>query len=197
MREPRSMRFGAFGKRSRLAAGLIVVVLSSAGVIYAQTAGSATITGTVTDPAGAVVPGANVIVHNADTGTDRAVTTNEAGIYSAAFLQPGHYDLKIEKPGFATLERNGLTLEVGRTLTLDFSLEVRAGAETVTVTGEAPVLDTEKTEVSQEVSHNMVTNLPIIGRRWDNFVLLTPGVTTDGGLVSYREASQGYTTTTP
>ncbi len=183
---------GQRSRRLRVSCGLAAVTFFLTVQSQAQTAGSGTITGTVTDPAGSVVPAANLTIHNADTGTDRAVTTNDAGIYTAAFLQPGHYDLKVDKTGFSTIERNGITLEVGRTLTLDFSLVVKAGAETVTVSGEAPVLDTEKTEVSQEVSQNMVTNLPIIGRRWDNFVLLTPGVTTDGGLVSYRGISGLY-----
>src|SRR6185503_21078413 len=94
----------------------------------AQTAGSGTITGTVTDPAGSVVPAASITIHNSDTGADRALATNDAGIYTAAFLQPGHYDIRVEKTGFSTIERNGITLEVGRTLTLDFSLVVKAGA---------------------------------------------------------------------
>src|SRR5581483_8535967 len=175
--EPRMKRLRRLGRNGFLACGVLAGTLSIASSSWGQTAGSGTITGTVTDPAGSVVPAANITIHNEDTGADRAVVTNDAGIYTAAFLQPGHYDIRVEKTGFANIERNGLTLEVGRTLTLDFSLVVKAGAETVTVSGEAPILDTEKTEASQEVSQNMVTNLPIIGRRWDNFVLLTPGVT--------------------
>jgi len=81
---------------------------------------------------------------------------------------------------------------VGRTITIDFALTVQAGTQTVNVTSETPVVDTDKTEVSQEVSQELVENLPIVGRRWDNFVLLTPGVTTDGGLVSYRGISGLY-----
>jgi len=160
--------------------------------LMAQNAGSATITGTVTDPAGAVVPAASVVVHNTDTAADRSLVTNEAGIYNATFLQPGHYDINVSKQGFTKVDRKGILLEVGRTLTLDFALTVQSGADTVTVTAETPVVDTEKTEVSQEVGQSLVENLPIVGRRWDNFVLLTPGVTTDGGLVSYRGISGLY-----
>ena len=168
----------------------ILCILAAAGM--AQTAGSGTVTGTVTDPSGASVPGATVTVHNSDTGSDRTAQSSEAGLYSATFLQPGHYDVTASKTGFATVARQGLTVEVGRTVTIDLRLSVKGGVETVTVTGEAPVVDTQKTEVSQEVDQNLVKGLPIIGRRWDNFVLLTPGVTTDGGLVSYRGISGLY-----
>jgi len=171
---------------------IIALLALCAGGTLAQTAGNGTITGSVTDPAGAVVPGATVVVHNTDTSADRSLTTNDAGIYLATFLQPGPYEITVTKPGFAKTQRTGLTLEVGRTLSMDFALTVQSGTETVTVTGESPVVDTDKTEVSQEVSQELVENLPIVGRRWDNFVLLTPGVTTDGGLVSYRGISGLY-----
>src|SRR6185312_10664090 len=117
---------------------------------------------------------------------------NGGGIYSAPSLQPGSYELLVSKTGFNKIERKGLTLEVGRTLTIDFALAVESGNQTVSITAETPVVDTDKTEVSQEVSQNLVNNLPIVGRRWDNFVLLTPGTTADGGLVSYRGISGLY-----
>ncbi len=169
-----------------------------AGGLFAQTAGSGTITGTVKDPSGSVVPAASVNVHNIDTGIDQTLSTNDAGIYVATFLQPGHYDLTVGKQGFAKTERKGLTVEVGRSLTIDFLLTVQAGTATVTVTGDSPVVDMEKTDQSQEVSETAVANLPIAGRRWDSFVLLTPNVTTDGtsGLVSYRGISGLYNSNT-
>ncbi|MGD1094842.1 MAG: carboxypeptidase-like regulatory domain-containing protein [Bryobacteraceae bacterium] len=170
---------------------ICLLTFSAAGVL-AQTAGSGEISGTVTDPAGGVVPGATVVVHNTDTSADRSLTTNEAGIYSATFLQPGHYDVTASKEGFSKAQHTDILLEVGRSLSIDFAIQVQSGTQSVTVTTETPVVDTEKTEVSQEVSENMVENLPIVGRRWDNFVLLTPGVTTDGGLVSYRGISGLY-----
>jgi hypothetical protein len=158
----------------------------------AQTAAAGTISGTITDSSGAVVPAATVIVHSTDTGVDRTTTTNSDGIYNATFLTPGHYDVTVNKTGFAKIVREGLTLEVGQTLTISLQLPVKTTQETVTVTGEGPVVDTEKTEQSQVVDQNLVKNLPTLGRRWDNFVLLTPGVTTDGALVSYRGISGLY-----
>jgi hypothetical protein len=170
---------------------LVLLAFGAAGA-FAQTAGSGAISGTVTDPAGAVVPGATVLVHNTDTSADRALTTNDSGIYSATFLQTGHYEVSASKPGFSKAQHTGILLEVGRSISIDFALAVQAGSQSVTITDATPIVDTEKTEVSQEVTQNLVENLPIIGRRWDNFVLLTPGVTTDGGLVSYRGISGLY-----
>ncbi len=178
--------------RRLLAAGAVALLLGSGGAALAQTAGAGTIIGTLTDPTGSVIPAATVVVRNVDTGTERTTASNGAGIYIAAFLQPGRYEVSASKQGFATLTRKDLTLQVGQTLRMDLTMPLQAVQQEVTITGEAPLLDLQKTEASQVVSNNMVDNLPIIGRRWDNFVLLTPGVTTDGGLVSYRGISGLY-----
>ena len=179
---------------------LVAIALQavSGGAAWGQTAGSGLIAGTLTDPSGGVVPGATVTVKHAETGTERTVSTNEVGIYSAPFLQPGHYEIVAAKAGFAKVVRTGLNLQVGQALTVDLAMPVKATAEAVTVTGEGALVDTSKTEVSQVVSEGAVTNLPIAGRRWDSFVLLTPNVTTDGtsGLVSYRGVSGLYNSNT-
>ena len=175
----------------RLSSSALLLAVSAAA-LFAQSAGSGSISGTVTDPTGGVVPGATVIVHDVDTSADRSLTTNDAGIYTAAFLQTGNYEVNASKAGFTSQQHKGILLEVGRSLSIDFTLAVQGGAQTVTVTTETPVVDTDKTEVSQEVTQDLVENLPMVGRRWDNFVLLTPGVTTDGGLVSYRGISGLY-----
>jgi Carboxypeptidase regulatory-like domain/TonB dependent receptor len=167
-------------------------MLAGATGVFAQIAGQGSITGTVIDPSGAVVPNASVVVHDTDTGADRAVSTNADGIYTATFLQIGHYEVTVSKPGFSKVQRGGIVLEVGRSLSIDFNLTVQAGAESVLVVSETPIVDADKTEVSQGVSRGLVENLPIVGRRWDNFVLLTPGVTTDGGMVAYRGISGLY-----
>jgi hypothetical protein len=171
---------------------ILLLFLSCAGAAFSQTAGSGSITGTITDPNGLVVPDATVVVHNVDTGVDHSIKSNAAGIYLATFLQPGKYEVTTSKDGLATIVRKDLTLQVGQTLSVDFPMQLQSGQETVTVTGESPLIDPEKTEQSQEVSETLVQNLPIVGRRWDNFVLLTPGVTTDGALVSYRGISGLY-----
>src|ERR1044071_3120919 len=162
--------------------------------LAAQTTGAGTITGTISDPSGAVVPAASVSVRNTDTQVDRVLSSNEAGIFVAKFLQPGPYEITVTKQGFTKTVRKDLTLQVGQSLTVNLTLPVQAANETVTVTGESPVVDTEKTEMSQVVSQTQKDNLPIAGRRWEGFALLTPNVTTDGGtgLVAYRGISGLY-----
>src|SRR5882724_10921059 len=185
------MRTTTMCRRNLLNIFTLALLASSA---FGQTSGSGTITGTLKDPSGAVVPGAAVTIRNTDTGIDRKTQTTEAGIYTATFLRPGHYEINVSKPGFSSVLRKDLTLQVGQTLTVDLSMGIQAAQELITVNGQAGVVDTEKTEVSQVVSTAAVENLPLAGRRWDAFVLLTPNVTTDGGtgLVSYRGISGLY-----
>jgi len=176
---------------------LLAALALTAGQVRAQTAGSGTITGTVTDPSGAVVPKALIALRNADTGFDRKTETSDAGIYVATFLPPGHYEVHVTKPGLTGVVRTDLVLQVGQTMSVDFQMAVQATEQTITVTGASSVVDTEKTEASQVVSEGLVSNLPIAGRRWDNFVLLTPNVAPDGGsgLISYRGISGLYNQT--
>lgn len=173
--------------------GLALLCIFSCAV-FAQTSGSGQITGTVRDPNGLAIPAAAVAVHNVDTGIDKPLTTNEAGIYVATFLQPGRYEVTVSKGGFAKVVRTGLTLQVGQTLTVDFEPPIETTQSTVTVAGAASVIDIEKTENSQVVSTAQAENLPIAGRRWETFALLTPNVTNDGGtgLASYRGISGLY-----
>jgi hypothetical protein len=179
--------------QNRIALAALIALLAGS-VAFAQTSGAGTIAGTLTDPQGAVVPEASVTIHNVDTNVDRAFTSNGAGIYTAPFLQPGRYEVTVAKPGFAKLVRKDLRLDVGQTLTIDFQLPVQSTQESVTVTTENPLVDTEKTDVSQLVSTGEVANLPIAGRNWERFALTTPGAVADGGsgLVSYRGISALY-----
>lgn len=178
---------------------LILFLLAGAAVrVHAQSAGTAEIRGTVTDPTGAVVPGTRVVVRNLDTGAERNLTTNDAGIYVAPLLQPGRYEVTVSKQGFTEAKSANLGLEVGQTLAMDFALSVQAAQQSVTVTSQAGLVETQKFDVSQTISQTYVENLPLNGRRWDNFVLLTPGVSEDGGFggVSFRGVSSLYNNNT-
>jgi hypothetical protein len=161
---------------------------------WGQTTGSGTINGTVHDPNQAVVPDVSVTIHNVDTGGDRVLQTNEAGLYSAPFLPPGNYEVTAAKSGFSKLIRKDVLLQVGQTLTLDLPLSLQVTSESVTVTGETPIVDAEKTDMSQVVSQIEKDNLPMAGRNWANFQFTTPNVTNDGtsGLASYRGVSGLY-----
>jgi carboxypeptidase family protein/TonB-dependent receptor-like protein len=159
-----------------------------------QGAGNAALTGTITDQNGAVIGGAQVMIKNADTGIERTLATNDEGLYTAPLLQPGTYEIRVIKEGFAVVIRKDIHLAVGQTLVIDLRMPLKAATESITVTGEAGVIDTEKSEVSTLVDQAQVENLPLNGRRWDNLVLLTPGVSEDGGFggVSFRGISSLY-----
>ena len=160
----------------------------------AQTAGNGNITGTVKDPSGAIVPGATVIVINTDTNIRRTVTSDKAGVYTAPFLLPGHYEIQINAPGFAPLDNKNITLIVGQILTVDGNLAPAGETTQVEVTSQPTILDTEKTEVSQALDTHLIGNLPVNNRNWSSFVLNTPHVTQDGGsgLVSFHGISGLY-----
>src|SRR5712671_4342378 len=178
----------------KIGISFLLLLSCLAGTLSAQTTGAGTITGTITDPSGAVVPAAAVAVKNVATQAERMIATNDAGIFVAQFLQPGAYEITVTKAGFAKTVRTGLTLQVGQSLTINLALPVQSTNEAVTVAGDAAIVDTEKTEMSQVVSQTQKENLPIAGRRWEGFALLTPNTTTDGGngLVSYRGISGLY-----
>lgn len=172
----------------------LVLVAGLAATAWAQSAGTGAIQGTVKDPSGAVVAGAEVTVKNLATGATRTFTTTAAGLYVAPYLQPGDYEVRVRKEGFAEVIRQNVRLEVGQTLPLDIDLPLRSTQETVTVTSEVGLVETEKVDVSQTVGQHFVDNLPLNGRRWDNLVLLTPGAGEDGGFggVTFRGINSLY-----
>jgi hypothetical protein len=150
------------------------------------------------DPSDALVPGAKVTITNTATGVAREFTTDSGGRYRAVSIEPGPYSIKVEASGFGPLERRGVDVVVGQTATVDIKLRVVGAGETVVVEDAAPLVPTESTEVSNTVSKDVVENVPSIGRRFDNYVLLAPGVSTDGtfGLISYRGVSGLYNNNT-
>ncbi len=142
-----------------------------------------TFTGTVTDQAGAAVSGARVTITAVGTQTDSTTQTNEFGQYSVPNLLIGLYAVKVEANGFKAWRREGLTLGISQTLRVDASLEVGATSETVTVTGDASLLQTETPEVGTTINKQQLDQLPLSfagGRSPESFAYkLTPGV--EGG----------------
>jgi hypothetical protein len=177
-----------------LALASAVVLLAAALPSYSQTAATGSISGTVTDKTGAIVPGAIVVITNTDTDATRTVTTNADGSYVVPFLQSGHYEVVLGGSTYGKIDRKNLQLTVGATLTIDAVLSPASVSSDVVVTIDSPLIDTERVESSQTVTQNYVSNLPVNGRRWDNFVLLTPNVAPDSnsGIISYRGISGLY-----
>jgi len=170
----------------------MVLLLAASPSLFGQaSSGTATIGGLVTDPSGGAIPGADVVVRNVDTNVARELKSNDAGLYEAVALQPGNYEVKASKAGFATLTRTGITVAIGQRAVVDMAMKVSATIETVTVAANVAVVETDKTDVSTVVDLKDMMNLPMSGRRWDSFALSTPGTTNDGGfgLLSFRGMS--------
>lgn len=164
--------------------------------LHAQGSGFGAISGVVQDASGAVVPGAKVTVENVSKAIKRETVTTTSGAFSAQALVPASgYTVVVAAPGFSNYKVDNVTVSVGETVTLSPILSVSAAATQVDVTAEASTVDTTKTDVSQLVDSKQILELPINGRRVDSFVLLTPGVTTDGpfGLISFRGNPGGNT----
>src|SRR5262249_4022041 len=170
------------------------LLLSLAGRASAQTAATGNIEGLVSDQTGAVLPGVTVTVRNVDTNISREVVTESNGRYRVSALQPGRYEVAATLSGFEVKPASGIEVLVGQTAPVDLQMHPAGVAESLTVSAEAPVIDTRRTDFSNVIGEQAIENLPITGRRWDNFVLLSPGVTNDGnfGLVSYRGISGLY-----
>lgn len=144
-----------------------------AGVACAQTA---SLSGRVTDPAGAVVPGVSVTATAAATGASSKAVTGSDGYYSLPALPPGVYALTVDKPGFAPIQERNLQLQVQQAARLDFSLKLGAVTESVDVSSQGQVLDTESATLGAVVSSRQVTELPLLGRNPYALALLVPGV---------------------
>ncbi|MGB8259786.1 MAG: carboxypeptidase regulatory-like domain-containing protein [Terracidiphilus sp.] len=162
----------------------------------AQDAGFGSIGGVVTDPKHAVIGGATVTVLATETGIQRQLQTTAAGEYFANFLKPGRYEVLVSASGFAKVNRKDVTVLVGQIVTIDVEMPLATTQDTVTISEAAPLVDTEQVGSSQEIGSEMLSNVPINGRRFDNVVLLTPNVVPDGasGLLSFRGVSGLYNT---
>ncbi|MBM3749011.1 MAG: TonB-dependent receptor, partial [Acidobacteria bacterium] len=156
--------------------------------------GTGAISGVVTDPSGQVIPDAVVTITNADTGMTRTVNTTGAGVFTVPVLPPGTYTVRAEKSGFATLEQKGVVVSVGGTATLQLGMKIGAVAAVVEVTAEVGAIDTARSDESSLVTREQVSELPMNGRRYDQFALLTPGVTRDGsyGNITYYGISGAF-----
>jgi len=155
---------------------LLTLLAGWSCVLHAQGAGNASVLGTVTDSAGAVVPGASVRVKNTATGRVQEVPTDEQGRYTIADLPIGEYEAQASLAGFQTTVRRGITLTVGAQAIVDFSLSVGQTQETVTVESEVSQIDTVSTAVSSYVSLKQINDLPLNGRNFTDLVALIPGV---------------------
>jgi hypothetical protein len=169
-----------FPRLQFFAASIILALLIVPSAIAQTQITTGTIQGTVVDANGAVVPGANVEIKNLDTNIARNVTTDEDGRFAVLALQPGNYSVTVSKQGFATTVLESTALTVGQALTVPFSLKISQVEERVTVTT-TPTVDTVKTEVSTTINEQAVSTTPILGRKFEDLLTLTPGVSITQG----------------
>ena len=154
--------------------GAVLVLALLPPAVHAQQ-GTAILEGTVVDESKAALPGVTVTVRNEATGTTRSVVTDASGRYRMPALQTGVYTVKVELPGFRTEERSGVSITVGQEAALDFELKVGALEETITVSGEAPLIDTQRSHVSSTIEEKQIQELPLLSRNFLTLAALVPG----------------------
>jgi hypothetical protein len=165
-------------RRVSIAALVFAFACSVATTAMAQTT-NGVISGIISDAQGGVLPGVTVTGRNADTGLTRTVVTESDGRFRLAALPPGRYELKVELAGFGTVDAPAFTLQTGSEVTRNITMQVQGLAESVTVTGEAPIVEVTKTEVSGVITQDQMQNLPLATRQPMDLALLMPGTSQD------------------
>ncbi len=168
---------------------LICLLLLSALIIptWAQV-NTATISGQVLDPSGAGIPGARVVARSLQTGIEREAATNETANYTIPLLPIGAYDVTAEKDGFKKYIQSGVVLEVDQKARVDFRLQVGTASESVQVTAELPLTQTDTSSVGAVIDNQKVVEMPLNGRQFYSLALLVPGVAppAQGSILSFR-----------
>ena len=153
--------------------GFVALLLMSVGLGFAQS--TATLSGVVTDPSGAVVPGAQVTLHSLATGLDRQIVTDSAGLYIAPSLVPGDYQVQVKASGFSQFTVKKVTLEVDQRVTVNMALAVSTAGETIEVESASSQIETQTMTVGQVIGSDTVQELPLNGRHFLDLTVLTPG----------------------
>jgi len=173
---------------------LLVLLAVFPAVLFAQTfVASGIIRGGVRDASGAVVPGANVVLFAPSTGATLTRISNSVGLFVFPSQPVGLYTLEATAAGFQKERVEGVNVQVGQTTNVSLRLRPGVGSESITVSGESPLLRTEDSDQSSVVNREQLDSLPLSGRRFLDFALLAPNVTADGqqGLVSFAGEQGG------
>src|SRR5712692_2954918 len=170
------------------------MVLGPARTARAQVGSTlAQLNGTVRDESGGSVGKATITLRDVNTNQAYTATSTDSGFYLVPNITPGQFELTIEYSGFAKYTQTGIALRVGQTATIDVTLKVAPVGSSVVVSNEAPVIEPTRTEVSQVIDTNQIQSLPISGRLFTDFALLTPGVAT--GRTSLQSTFTEFETT--
>src|SRR2546428_13043504 len=147
--------------------------------------------GSINDPSGALIPGATVTITDVDRGVARTLITDEAGAYNAPSLPPGAYRIRAELPGFKTVERPNVVLEIAKELKIDLTLEPGAVSEKLTVTDEVSLVETTTAVLGGTLQPGTIADLPLNGRNFMNLLQLRPGVTIYPGGGAWTQTTNG------
>jgi hypothetical protein len=164
----------------------VVIALANCGVLTAQNVVlTGALGGRITDQSGAVAPGASVLLRNLATGVQQSAETNHAGLYRFPVLMPGSYSVTTSLKGFRDVQAL-VQVRVGNTTSQDIKLQLGASGDTVKVVGVTPLLRPEESSASTVIDRSLIEELPLNGRKYTNFMMLTPNTSYDGdtGLVS-------------
>ena len=170
--------------RSLIRIGLCVLALVlcvGGSLAFAQGTNASQITGTVTDPSGAVLPGATVNAKHMATGVVTPTVTNAEGVFTLPSLPIGTYEVTITLEGFKTFVAKDVVITAGTGANIAAKLEVGGVSETVTVASSSEIMQTQSTTISSTVNTNAITKLPLTSRSAMDFVNFLPGVSTPGG----------------
>ncbi len=172
---------------------IFVLIVSLAAGLSSQTY-QGTISGTVFDKTGAVVPGAAVKVTSIAKGTVTTLKSTGAGQYVAPNLEPGTYDVSAEAAGFQTFVRKNVVVDVGHSVRVDFQLTPGSVSQTISVNEQAPLVETTNAVLSSTFDNSQIVNLPLQGRDFQNVIILTPGVerSPGGGFLSITSNGNRY-----
>ena len=149
---------------------------------------TATITGQVLDASGAGIPGAKVVAHNVQTGLERTVTTGDTATFTLPLLPIGTYDVTAEKEGFKRSIQQGVVLQLDERARVDFQLQIGSATESVQVTAEVPLTQTDTSSIGSVIDNQKVVEMPLNGRQFYSLALLVPGVAppAQGSILSFR-----------
>jgi hypothetical protein len=167
------------------------IVLCLSVIASAQSTTTGAIGGVIQNPAKEVVPNASITVKSQDTNQEFTANSDDTGRFKVVNLQPGQYTLTVTSAGFSTFSQQNIVVEVGLETKLEVSLTIGEITNTVDVSAEAPVINTTQQDFSNNYNQTSINELPINGRRWSNFALLSPAAVPDGtfGLISFRGIS--------
>ena len=174
-----NFRLGVAMKRFERWMSLVVVCVALSGVAFPQ-ASSSSLRGTVTDPSGSAIPGATVVIDNAESKTTRTATTGDVGDYTFPVLPPGTYTLTVTATGFARYQQTNIQLLVNTPSTANVRLKVGTTSETITVTSEAPALDLVDASLGNSFDQTQVREIPLEGRNVPDLLSLQAGVAYTG-----------------